>query len=72
MTEREGGRKPAHYFPVRNSRRDKNISGITDKMVVFVFIYINGLAELNQGSWVRNVSKMNGKTTLMGVMLRTD
>lgn len=33
--------------------------------MVFVFIYINGLAELNQGFWVRNVSKMNWKASLM-------
>lgn len=59
---------------MRNSGGDKNISGITDKIHpagVFL-IYINGLAELNQGFWVRNVSKMNGKMTLMGVILRTD
>lgn len=26
------GGNSAHYFPVRNSRKDKNISGITDKI----------------------------------------
>lgn len=67
----KGKKQSAHYFPVRNSRRDKNISEILISyiLMVFVFIYINGLAELNQGFWVRNVSKMNWKASLMWVML---